>query len=258
MQATFLLNTKAEFLKTKRTAALWLTVIGATFIPLVNFIRLMARPKYIIPYMHKDPWAITIKENWEISSLFLLPMFVILVTSLIVQVEYRNNTWKQVYASPRSYVDIFFSRFIAIHAMILLCFVLFTVSILFFSCLAQFFYPGYEFFSHPVPWADLFDITSRLYFAVISITAIQYWLSLRFKNFIAPLGVGLALLITGLIIHQWEKLYVYPYMYPAIAYLKTFNKNPGFIQKANLFNLLWFVGVLLLAFFDMVKRKERG
>lgn len=258
MAATFLLNTKAEFLKTKRTAALWLTVIGAMFIPLVNFIRLMAVPEKIIPHMHKDPWTQIIKDNWEVSSIFLLPMFVILVTSLIVQVEYRNNTWKQVYASPRSYVDIFFSRFITIHAMVLLCFVLFNVFILFFSCMAQLFYPAYEFFSHSINWKSLFGTTGKLYFAVISITAIQYWLSLRFKNFIAPLGIGLALLITGLIIHQWERLYLYPYMYPAIEYLTDFSKNPDLIFKAKLFNMIWFVSIVLLAFFDMVKRKERG
>ena len=258
MEATFLVNTKAEFLKTKRTAAFWLSVAGATFIPLVNFIRLVAKPDHFIPYMHKDPWNIIIDDNWKASTLFLLPMFVILVTSLVVQVEYRNNTWKQVYALPRSYADIFFSRFLVIHCMILFCFILFNVSIIAASSVTNIFHPGYEFFSHPVPWITLLQITGKVYLSVFAITAIQYWLSLRLKNFIVPMGIGLALVITGLIIHQWDKLYYYPYMYSAIAYWKEFRRVPGMSQQAEWYNAAWFLVILLLAFVDTVKRKEKG
>jgi lantibiotic transport system permease protein len=258
MEAVFFNNTKAEFLKTKRTAAFWLTVVAATFIPVVNFIRLIAKPAVFIPRMHKDPWNIIIDDNWKVSTLFLLPMFVILVTSLIVQVEYRNNTWKQVYASPRSYADIFFSRFLVIHCMILFCFLMFNVSILLASSVTNLIQPGYEFFSHPVPWSSLFQVTGKVYISVFAITSIQYWLSLRLKNFIVPMGIGLALVITGIIIHQWDQLYFYPYMYPGIAYWKEFSQVPGVTEKAQFYNATWFIAILLLAFWDSSKRKEKG
>jgi lantibiotic transport system permease protein len=256
--ATFIATTQSEFIKIKRTAAFWLTVIGAAFIPMINLLRLVFKADHFAPVMQKDPWGIIIMDNWKASTLFLLPMFVILITSLVVQIEFRNNTWKQVYASPRSYADIFFSKFLVIHVLLLFCFVLFNLFIILFSCVANLIKPQYGFFDHAVPWRLMLEVMGNIYFSVIAITAIQYWLSLRFRNFIAPVGIGLALVITGLIIHQWDQLYYYPYMYPAIAYWPEFHRSQEFYHKAELFDGIWFVAMLLLAFGDTLWRKERG
>jgi hypothetical protein len=185
-------------------------------------------------------------------------MYVILVTSLVVQIEYRNNTWKQVYTLPRTLADIFFSRFIVIHSLILFYFILFNTSIILASCAANLVQKQYAFFDHAVPWKGMFLFSVKTYFSVLAMTSIQYWLSLRFRNFIIPVGIGLGLLIAGLIIHSWEHLYCYPYMYPAIPYLPEFKRNPASVSKAQLFNVIWFVTVLLIGFFDLVKRKEKG
>ena len=258
MAATFILNTRAEVLKIKKTAAFWITVFGAAFIPLVNFIRLVAKADHFSKFMQEDPWRIIIKDHWEISAVFLLPMFVILITSLVVQTEYRNNTWKQVYTSPRSYLDIFFTRFLVIQGLVLFCFLLFNGFIVLSSLAVDLLKPQYHFRDHAIPVGSLMEIMFKMYFSVITITAVQYWLSLRFKNFIVPLGIGLALLITGLVIHRWEDLYYYPYMYPAIFYLPNFGSIEGFVQKAELYNVIWFVAVLTLSFWDISRRKERG
>ncbi|WP_205512273.1 ABC transporter permease [Longitalea arenae] len=245
-------------MKSKGTAAFWLTVVGAAFIPIVSFIRLVARPDHFIRALKKDPWQMFINDNWQAGAFFLLPVFAILVTSLVVQTEYKNNTWKQVYASPRSILDIFMSRFIVIHTLILLAFVLFNAFIIITACAANLVQKGYNFFDHPVPWKTLFALTAKLYFSVLAITAIQYWLSLRFRNFIIPLGIGLALLVTGFMILQWDQLYFYPYMYPVVFFWPSFQKNPALVDKAQVFNMIWFALVLLIALWDMATRKEKG
>jgi hypothetical protein len=185
-------------------------------------------------------------------------MYVILVTSLVVQIEYRNNTWKQVYTLPRTLADIFFSRFVVIHSLILFCFILFNASIIITSYAANLVQKQYTFFDHAIPLKGMFLLFVKTYFSVLAITSIQYWLSLRFRNFIIPVGIGLGLLITGFIIHQWEQLYYYPYMYPLISFMPNFQKIPDFVYKAQLFDAMWFVLVLLLGFFDLVQRKEKG
>lgn len=258
MVASFILNTRSEFLKSKRTSAVWLTVVGAAFIPVINFISLVARPDHYVRIFKDNPWQQIINNNWEAAAIFLLPMYVILVTSLVVQIEYRNNTWKQVYTLPRTLADIFFSRFIVIHSLILFCFILFNASIILASCAANLVQKQYTFFDHPVLWKQMFLLSLKTYFSVLAMTSIQYWLSLRFRNFIIPVGIGLALLTTGLIIHSWEHLYYYPYMYSTISFMRNFEKIPGFVAKAQLFNVIWFVLVLLIGFFDLVQRKEKG
>jgi hypothetical protein len=258
MVASFILNTKAEFLKSRRTAAFWLTVVGAAFVPVVSSIRLLARPDHFIPEFKKDPWQLIINDNWQAGAFFLLPMFVILVTSLVVQIEYKNNTWKQVYASPRSMADIFLSRFIVIHTLILFAFILFNVFIIVTVCVVNLLQKGYTFFDSPVPWKTILTLTAKLYFSVLAITSIQYFLSLRFRNFIIPVGIGLGLLITGFMINKWEQLYCYPYMYPIIFFWPDFQKKAGFVSNAQIFNTIWFAVILLIAFWDMAARREKG
>lgn len=258
MVAPFVLNTKAEFLKSKRTAALWLTIGAAAFIPVVDCIKLFARPKIFIPIYSKDPWLILFTDNWKAAAFFLLPMFVILMTSLVVQTEYRNNTWKQVYASPRTFADIYFSRFIVIHSLLLFALVLFDLFIVLGGFITGLFYPRYAFLNHGLPWNTMLSTMANMYFSILAITSIQYWLSLRFRNFIVPMGIGLGLLITGFIIHEWEHLYTDPYMYPLILFLEDFKRKAGFVFKAQLYDLAWFVIVLLIGYADMVTRKERG
>jgi hypothetical protein len=255
MAASYVLNTKVEFLKSKRTAAFWLTVIGAGFIPVINFIRLVARPDVFTVRMKTNPWEIIIRDNWQVSTAFLWPIYVILVTSMLVQIEYKNNTWKQVYTSPRSTADIFFSKFLVTNTLIILCFLAFNISIILLSYLNGLIDKRYMFSSHAVPWAMLWALMWKIYVSVLSVTAIQYWLSLRIRNFIVPVGIGLAMLISAFILNSWDQLYLHPYIYPAIFYWPNFKH---LVNNAEISNVIWFVIVITLSYLDTVNRKERG
>ena len=258
MAASYVLNTKAEFLKSKKTAALWITIIGAMFIPTINFLMLALNGDHYSKGMKNAPWEATINQNWQMATAFLVPMYVILVTSLLVQIEYKNNTWKQVYASPRSNADIFFSKFFVINTMLILCFLSFNMFIIFYSYLANLIDKRYTFFSHPIPWLLIWSTLGKVYFSILAITAIQYWLCLRFKNFIVPLGIGLGLLISGYIGNGWKHLYIHPYMYSVTMTWDHFTKISGFLQKAQIFDAAWFMIIIGLAYFDTANRKERG
>ncbi|HET9055472.1 MAG TPA: ABC transporter permease, partial [Chitinophagaceae bacterium] len=97
---------KAELIKTKRSAALWVCVLGAGFVPFIMMLSYLLQPKQNIERLYlngRNPWVFHIGNVWQAFSVFLLPMFIIILCSLITQIEYKNNTWKQVYASPQSY-----------------------------------------------------------------------------------------------------------------------------------------------------------
>jgi hypothetical protein len=256
--ATFAINTSTELLKTKRTAAFWITVVGAAFIPMVIFLTYISKPGVFVDRLKPNVWVQHINNTWEAASIFFLPMYIILVSSLTVQIEYRNNTWKQVYASPRSYADIYFSKFIVIHLLILGCFLMFNLFQLMSGYATALVNSRYGFFSTPVPWKVMLNDTSRLYVAILGITSIQYWLSLRVRNFIAPVGIGLALLITGLMVFKWEKIYYYPYAYTILTYSRNNSGQEAVTGNYKLYSLAWFAIVLLLGFWDTVRRKERG
>ena len=254
--ATFIANTKTEIWKCRRSAAFWITIIGSAFIPLFITIAYIIEPGEFVKELGANAWAGHVKNTWQSAAALIFPFYAIMVTSLIVQIEFRNNTWKQVYASPRSYADIFFSKFCVIHLMILTCLILFSLFVVASGLVANAFRPQYTFFDNPVPWERLLTLTARQYIAILGMTAIQYWISLRIKNYIAPLGIGLALVIIGIIILEWPKVIYYPYAYTAVTFF--IKKQSNGIANYEVFSILWFVGVLGLAFWDTVRRKERG
>lgn len=254
--ATFLINTKTELWKCRKTAAYWITIIGSAFIPLFLTIAYISFPQDFVGDLGKKPWEQHVKMNWQSAAALYFPFYVIIVTSLVVQIEYRNNTWKQVYASPRSYADIFFSKFCIVHLLIISSFILFDLFILAGGVLANTFRSRYTFFETAVPWEGLLRFTARQYIAVLGMTAIQYWLSLRLRNYIAPLGIGLALIIIGIIALSWSKIIYYPYAYSAVTFFKT--KQSNGLANHEIYSIIWFVVILALGFRDTVKRKERG
>lgn len=253
--ASFLINTKAELMKSRKTAAYFLAIIAGAFIPFINLLMLLFKPEHFTKIYHDNAWQVLLRNSWQPAAAFLMPMFVILVTSLVVQTENRNNTWKQVYASPRSYADIFFSKFLIVHLLILSSFILFNVFILLTGYIANAVHGGYTFFSQAVPWGDMVTNSAKMYVSILGMTAIQYWLSLRLRNYIAPLGIGLGLLVTGLMLMQWEKIIYYPYAYTALTFFKELSKGSQIHQT---YSWIWFVVIILLAFRDTVTRKERG
>src|SRR5690349_20931263 len=97
----FINSLHSEWLKTKRSTASWLSLIGGLFIPLIYFIGFIKNHQTINDYKSN------ILENhfiqlWRNVVGFLLPMGLILICSLITQIEYKNNAWKQLHTTPQS------------------------------------------------------------------------------------------------------------------------------------------------------------
>ena len=254
--ATFLINTKTELWKCRKTAAYWITIIGSALIPLFLMIAYISFPSDFKGDLGNRPWEKHVEMNWQSAAALYFPFYVIIVTSLVVQIEYRSNTWKQVYASPRSYADIFFSKFCIIHLLILSSFLLFNIFILSGAVVSNAVRSQFNFFDNPVPWGKILRFTGRQYIAILGMTSIQYWLSLRLRNYIAPLGIGLALVIIGILILGWSKVIYYPYAYTAVTFFKT--KQSNGLANHEVYSILWFVIILGLGFWDTIKRKERG
>ncbi len=254
----FITSTRAELLKTKRSAAFWLSVLGALFIPAIFFLMYYFKPEVFIPMLKEDPWRIHLIRGWQSLSAFLLPMFIILICSLIPQIEFKNNTWKQVFASPQSYGNIFFSKFLTIHLMILFCFLLFTLFMIFSALLVNLFNNKFSFSDNSIDFAALFKLIFKTYVSILGISAIQYWLSLRFKNFIAPIGIGLGFLITSLIIMQWEHIFKVPYAFPILTLSSAMNNAGKWLENHELNSIGYFVVFTFIAFLDLKFRKEKG
>lgn len=259
---SFIISTKAELIKTKRSASFWLSLIGSAVIPLIFFLMYVVEPKNSARFQVK-PWELHFTQGWQAFAAFLLPMFVILICSLIPQIEYKNNTWKQVFASPQSVGNIFFSKYLSIIMMILFLFLMFNIFMLLSGAVPNLFFPKYTFLENSIDWGALLKLNFKTFVSLLGIISIQYWIGLRFRNFIVPIGIGLGLLVSSMILLPWEHVDKVPYAFPLRTFMTSITKSKNelagpLLQNHELNSIGYFIFFTIIAFLDMRFRKERG
>src|SRR3954468_24778005 len=127
---TFFHAFQSEWLKTRRSLALWMVLIGAFFTPTIIIIARLVRYTGVPAlYSKEDFWDLLWRNSWESMAIFFLPLGAILSTSLIAQIEYKNNTWKQLHTLPLSYTTIFVAKLAVIVSLMAIFFVLFNIGI---------------------------------------------------------------------------------------------------------------------------------
>lgn len=213
-----------EFLKLKRTPALYLSLIGAGLIQFLFFGIRFFKTKYFIPAEGVNPWIGFIQKSFMASSFLLLPLFIILITSLLVQTEFKAKAWKQLLVMPVKKEVLFVSKFITIIGLLFFTFILFNVLLVLNGYLLGWIRPELNFSLFAPDYNLLFKISSKLILVSLSLVCIQYWLSIFIKNFIIPLGIGLVGLITGLILISWKKIVYFPYMHHYLEMSEMTNK----------------------------------
>ena len=258
---SFIISTKAELIKAKRSSSFWLSLLGSGVIPLIFFLTYVLRPEKNYLRMQTHPWEMHLVQGWQAFAAFLLPMFVILICSQIPQIEYKNNTWKQVFASPQSIGNIFFSKFAAILLMILFLFLMFNIFMILAGIIPNFIFSKYTFLEKAIDWTTLLKLNFKTFISLMAIISIQYWMGLRFRNFIVPIGIGLAFLVTALILISWDHIYKVPYAFPLLTFTSSVSdtKLSGpLLQNHELNSIGYFICFTIIAFLDMRFRKERG
>jgi lantibiotic transport system permease protein len=257
---SLLLSFRSEILKTKRTASFWLSVIGAFFIPAIFFLAYALNPVKSIRHLKFAPWAIHFAQGWQSLNSFLFPMFIILICALLPQIEFRNNAWKQVFSSPQSVAQIYFSKFLTLHMMIFFFHLMFNFFMIVTALGVNLIHKDFAFIHQRIDWKGLMRLNFKTYISILGISAIQFWLGLRFKSFIAPVGIGLALLVGGLIATgmNWAHVYKIPYAHPALTLRSMMMGHAKRIENHEWNSIIYFVVFTILGFLDLNFRKEKG
>ncbi len=245
---------QSEWLKTKRSMAFWLCLFGGFFVPLIFFATYL--------YLHTsinmntqvpDIWVSHFTKCWRNMAILLLPAGVILTSSLITQLEYKNNTWKQLHTTPQSLTVVFASKLLVIVGMIFMFFVFFNIGIILsgeIPCLMF----NRTFSDQPIPYEMFFKENVKFFLACLPVIAFQYLVSLRFKNFIGTIGLGLLVLICTIIASEWEYVYFSPFSYSYFIIGKKLE-----LAISSHWLALGYTAVLLaVAYFLYITRKEKG
>jgi len=87
----------------------------------------------------------------------------------------------------------------------------------------------------------LIRIYFKLFLSSLGILSIQFLLSLLFRDFLKPMGIGFVSIITGVILATkgWEYAYTFPYSHPMLTIMtiggQMRNKpGPGGLPQVNI------------------------
>lgn len=244
----------SEWLKKKRTAASFLTITGSMLIPLLIIIaRTDSAAGLAAANLHPNSWETLFDRNWLLMGSLLLPMGIVLAASLVTQLEYRNNTWKQLFTTPQTLTTIFLAKLSVLLVMLIEFFLLFNVGIWLTGVLPGLIL-GVPQPAEPFPWKTLWNTNARFFLDSLPILALQYGISLRIKNFLVPLGVGLGMYVASMIAVHWKYGYTIPYTYCAYE----FAGPAAAIHHTHLWAAGNAAGFIGLAYLFYITRKEKA
>lgn len=249
----FINSIQSEWMKTNRSAASWLCLIGGFFIPIIYLVGSIVNHTSINSNnIEINIWEKHFLQLWRNMVALLLPMGVILASSLITQLEYKNNTWKQLHSTPQSFTQIFFSKFLVIIFMTIKFFIFFNIGIIISGLLPCLLFDGHL-PKHNIPFVFFVKENLKYFITCLPVIAMQYLISLNFKNFLVPIGVGLLGLIGSLIGLSWKYIFISPYSYSPLLISKT-----KLFYNVYSFAFIYFIVLMLISYYLYIAKKEKS
>jgi hypothetical protein len=258
----FINSFQSEWLKKKRSLASWLVIVGAFFTPsIILMSRIKNSGKLSALYLSDDFWWKLWNQSWESMAAFLLPIGIILAVSLITQIEYKNNTWKQLHTTPQWFVTIFTAKFLVILIMLAEVFVLFNVGIYLSAVIPSMLFSNIPYPTAPIPYLNFLSANINFFLDCLPILALQYLLSLQFKNFLVPIGTGFVIWFLGAGLITWEHSYIFPYAHSTLDFfISTGQFGNRKIPPINirLLAFIYFTFLSIASYFLYIAKKDRG
>jgi hypothetical protein len=254
---------RTELIKTKNSFAFWLVILGALFIPAFFVSNIAYHWDDYVHYLVMDnpnPWNEYSRKLFNGVHFTFLPLLMVLITALVINIEHKSNTWKQVFVLPVSKTKIFISKYLVLLTLMLLLYCLLIIFYLLGGYMLGTWKPEFGFVNQSPSYSygnihtNIIAYISKSFIAVLAIVAIHFWLSFRLKNLFSTIGIGLGgvVLTVGMYISHWDSLIYVPYGLPVLMcnyapqthhFLTAFQEN----------SLIYFTVIGIASYFDFVK-----
>lgn len=246
---TFIASLRSEFLKTKRTSVIYLILIAAFVVP------------FVLVFDHGSPdsstpngWDHFYREGFVVFTCLFMPLFFILSSTLLMQIEVRNNAWKQVLASPQRVSYLLLAKFTVMQLLAIAFLLMFNIYMVAGCALIDLIFEV-DYLAYLNRWPELLSINLMACGANVGLGALSFWLALRFKNFIAPIAIGFLLWIIGptaALELKWPHFDKYVFVIPFTIVSKRFEDVRLYYQLLSLgYGILF----LSIAYFEFVAQR---
>jgi hypothetical protein len=213
----YLASIKNELIKLKWTLAFWLTIGSALLFPILFFIVYFAKHKSLAPAVGVNPWVKFMEIQIENSIPFFIPMFIVLITALIMQIEHKSLGIKHLFVLPIPKWTVYYGKLTVVLLAIISTYIYFYVATVFSGILLGEIHTDSKFSDFQPDHLSYIKLLFMSLVASLGVLGIQFWLSFRFKDFIVPLGGGMFLVIIGIIISQAPQSVYFPYSFSVLS-----------------------------------------
>src|SRR5215212_9782424 len=180
---TFLHVFHGEWLKRRRSFASALVLGGSLFTPVIVAVVRLFHPRTLPAIYAAAPfWASLWRACWESMAIFFLPLGAILATSLITQIEFKSNAWKQVHTLPVSTAVIFLAKLGVILVMLVEFLFLFNIGVYASGMIPYLLVPGVPHPKGSFLSLPLLRENTLYYVGCLPIVGAQYLMALRANN----------------------------------------------------------------------------
>jgi len=151
----------------------------------------------------------------------ILPMLIVFIAYSVNSIEHKADTWKTLFSLPISKLAVYAAKYFYAFFLVFLCLALFVLFTLGFGNLIGVIKPVLKFSEYNAAWL-LTQVYFKLFLSSLGILSIQFILSLLFRDFLKPMGIGFVCAITGAILagNGVAYSYLFPYSQPMIT-IKT-------------------------------------
>ncbi|MDR3693084.1 ABC transporter permease [Mucilaginibacter sp.] len=214
----FILSFRSEFYKTRKTMAFWSAILLPLLLCLLLFIGFYSKGDAIAHEPGFMLWLQFAGAILGIMGSLILPMLIVFIAYSVNSIEHKADTWKTLFSLPISKLSVFAAKYFYAFFLVFLCLALFVLFTLGFGNLLGAIKPSLRFTEYHIE-GILTKVYFKLFLSSLGILSIQFLLSLLFRDFLKPMGIGFIYTITGVILagNHWKYAYWFPYSHPMLA-----------------------------------------
>ena len=185
---------KAEILKSNNSFAVWLSLAGTLSNLLIFFAIHYFSNEWISA--GNNPWWGYVNGHYAGIAFMMLPLYVIILCTLVFFMEHRKEMWVMLLTLPVSREQLYWSKQTFTLLLFAAAHVLFVIGILFSGLLMGVIRPEAGLLAYLPDFGQIGKLAFETLWSILGLLALHFWLSRRFAHFIIPLLIG----ITGFVI----------------------------------------------------------
>jgi hypothetical protein len=214
----FILSFRSEFYKTRKTMGFWSAVLLPLLLCLLVFVGFYNKSDHMAGTPGMAIWIQFAGVILGSMGSLILPMLIVFIAYSVNSIEHKADTWKTLFSLPISKFSVYAAKYLYAFFLVFLCLTLFVLFTLGFGYLLSVLKPGLKFSEYSITGL-LTRVYFKLFLSALGILSIQFLLSLLFRDFLKPMGIGFVATITGVILasNNWKYDYLFPYSHPMLA-----------------------------------------